>query len=155
MWYILSFAFQLSGGVILLLWAFRKTQEQIVYSYYPIEAVPKPNNDDMCTMKKERVQEIATDIYRNRFAFGDLCAGYLIAVVAGKILSDCVNFISVLIIASAITGIECYFAKMLAKRKFSEDMQVPASKLKELGVHMTASDREFDEMLSDIGLEVK
>lgn len=150
MWYVLSFAFQLSGGLILLLWAFRKTQEQIVYSYYPIEAIAKPNDDGICTLKKERVQEIATNIYRNRFAFGDLCAGYLIAVIAEKTFKDCENLISVLIITGIITGIEYYFAEIMSKNNFPKDMQKHSSELEKLGVNMVATKGEVTEMLGEV-----
>lgn len=150
MLYVLSFAFQLSGGVILLLWAFRNAQKQIVNSYYPIEAVPQPDDNDMCTMKEARVQEIATNIYRNRFAFGNLCAGYLIAVVAEKTLSNCTAFLSVVITTSIITWVEYNIAKFLAKKNFHENMQVPSSKLEELGVDITASNKEINAMLNDV-----
>lgn len=150
MLYVFSFAFQLSGGVILLLWAFRDAQKQIIDSYHPIEAVPQPDDNDMCMMKEARVQEIATNIYRNRFAFGDLCAGYLIAIVAEKTLSNCTAFLSVVITTSIITWLEYHIAEFLAKKNFHENMQVPSSELKKLGVHMVASDKEFNEMLNEV-----
>lgn len=151
MWYVLSFAFQLSGGVILLLlWVFTDARKKVVESYYPADTTAQPDDDNMCTLKKERMQEIATDIYRNRFAFGDLCAGYLIAVIAEKTLSDCAIFLCVVILTSVITWIEYYFAKVLAKRNFPEDMLVPASELEKYGVGMYATDRETQEMLDEI-----
>ena len=134
----------------MLLWAFRNAQKQIVNSYYPIEAVPQPDDNDMCTMKEARVQEIATNIYRNRFAFGNLCAGYLIAVVAEKTLSNCTAFLSVVITTSIITWVEYNIAKFLAKKNFHENMQVPSSKLEELGVDITASNKEINAMLNDV-----
>lgn len=151
MWYVLSFAFQLSGGVILLLlWVFTDARKKVVDVYHPVEALAQPDDNDMCTLKKERIQEIATDIYRNRFAFGDLCAGYLIAIIAEKTLSDCAIFLCVVILTIVITWIEYYFAKVLAKRNFPDDMQVPVSILRKLGVSTSASDREFNEMLGEL-----
>ncbi len=134
----------------MLLLAFRNTQKQIVASYYPIEAVPQPDDNDMCMMRGTRIREIATNIYNNRFAFSDLCIGYLIAVVSEKTLSNFTSFSFVMIATGVITYIENYIAGFLAKRNFPEDMQVPASKLEELGVNMTASNRAFYEMLDEV-----
>ncbi len=151
MWHILSFAFQVSGGVILLLlWVFTDARKKVVDSYYPTETTAQPDDDDMCTLKKERIQEIATDIYRNRFAFGDLCVGYLIAVFADKTLSSCETLFSVIFMTVSITGFEYCLAKVLSRRNFPEDIQVPVSKLRERGVSTFASDREFNEMLDDV-----
>lgn len=74
----------------------------------------------------------------------------MIAVVAEESFGDCVNFLYVLILTGIITWIECYLAKVLAKRNFSENMQVPASKLEEPGIDMSANDRDVKEMINEI-----
>lgn len=135
MWYVLSFAFQVSGGVILLLlWVFTDAREKVIDSYYPVEALAQSDDNDMCTLKKERVQGIVADVYRNRFAFGDLCIGYLIAVVAEKTLSNVETLFSVIFMTVSITGFEYCLAKILAKRKFPEGMQVSSSELTKRGI---------------------
>ena len=79
-----------------MLWVFTDVEKKVKDSYHPTEAIAQPDDNGICILKKERVQEIVADIYRNRFAFGDLCVGYLIAVVAEKTLSNCETIFSVI-----------------------------------------------------------
>ena len=150
MFYILSIVFQLSGALILLLWAFRCTKKQVVNSYYPSGAIGHPDDNNMCKLRKERIEEIVTDIYRNRCAFGNLCIGYLLAVFAEKTFNDCVIFFFVVVATFFITSLEYYTAAFLAQKNFSEDMQIHSSELEKLGVDMFASDKECEEMLNEI-----
>ena len=103
MFYIFSIVFQLSGALILLCSSFKCTKKQVVNSYYPSGAIGHPDDNDMCKLRKERIQEIVTDIYRNRCAFGNLCIGYSLTVVAEKTFSDCVTFFSVAVATAFIT----------------------------------------------------
>ena len=148
--YILSLSFQLSGALILLLWSWRKTEKHIIDSYYPAEAVAEPDDNDICTMKKERVQLVITDLYRNRCAFSDLCLGYLITIWGEKTFSDCITFVSIIIGTAIITKFECSITNIIAKKKFPEDVKVHSSELEKRGISMTITDKETQEMINRI-----
>ena len=98
------------------------------------------------------MQLIVTNLYRNRCAFGDLCIGYLITIFATKTFSDCITFVSIIIATALITGLEYHLAAVLAKKDFPEGIEVHSSELEKRRVTLTATDKEFNEMLTEVGV---
>ena len=72
-------AFQLADALLLLLGSFSKTKEYVIDSYYPTDAISRPDDANMCQMRKEKVQMLIRNLNLNRCicALG-ICLQYLL-----------------------------------------------------------------------------
>ena len=143
-------AFQLAGALLLLLGSFSKTKEYVIDSYYPTDAISRPDDANMCQMRKEKVQIIIRNLYLNRCAFGDLCIGYLLAVFAEKVYCDSVTLFGVIGATVLITWGEWWISSILAGRNAQEPMEVSSEELERRGVPSIATHKEVEEMLEEV-----
>ena len=74
--YILSISFQVSGGLILLLWSFGRTKEKVLQLYFPGSNIVERDENNKVCLDKKKLRKKAVDIYMNRFAFICLIIGY-------------------------------------------------------------------------------
>ncbi len=74
--YILSISFQVSGGLILLLWSFGRTKEKVFQLYFPGSNIVERDENNKVCLDKKKLRKKAVNIYMNRFAFICLIIGY-------------------------------------------------------------------------------
>ena len=71
MLFIGMLAFQLAGAVILLLNCCKGNKKAVIKNCFPGSNVVERDNNNNCTIPKEKLQESAHKIYLNIVAFGD------------------------------------------------------------------------------------
>lgn len=123
---VASFAFQISGAIILLLWYLtnsdRKIKQMCLEEH---DGILMFDFDGSTVLAKENLQSKAKTFYQNTFAFADILIGYTSAIFANNTtLSPCCIFTFVVITTVVILGIEILLSKALAKINYSSDQRV-------------------------------
>ena len=144
---IISISLQLSGAVILLLWCLRgASKEQVVRKYFPGSNTVKRDDENNCTLSKERLQEITSEVYVNALAFVDLILGYLIAYFIQNTIEPIVAVILTVLLTISLIVIERVVARKLAEMKYPKDLVIPYSFLAKYGVDTFITNKEIDDM---------
>lgn len=144
---IISISLQLSGAVILLLWCLKgASKEQVVRKYFPGSNTVKRDDENNCTLSKERLQAITSEVYINALAFVDLILGYLIAYFVQNSLEPIVAVILTVLLTIGVIALERVVAQKLAKRKYPKDLVIPYSYLEKYGVDTFITNKEIDDM---------
>ena len=105
--YILSISFQVSGGLILLLWSFGRTKEKVFQLYFPGSNIVERDENNKVCLDKKKLRKKAVNIYMNRFAFICLIIGYGLSLFGD--ISD-YNILKAL----CIIGIESIFIILIS-----------------------------------------
>ena len=123
---IASFAFQISGAIILLLWYLINSDKKIKQSCLEDhDGILWFNMDRTTVLSKEDLQAKAKVFYQNTFAFVDILIGYTCAIFADNTaLCPCCIFSFVVIVTVAILGIELLASKRLARVNYPNDQRV-------------------------------
>lgn len=123
---VASFAFQISGAIILLLWYIinsdRKIKQACLEDH---DGILLFDMDGTTALSKEVLQAKAKVFYQNTFAFVDILMGYTCAIFADNtaLCPSCI-FSFVVIATVVILGIELLISRGLAKAKYSTDQRV-------------------------------
>lgn len=120
-----SFAFQLSGAVILLLWSLRNIDQKIKSISIENNGIPIIDFNNTTVVSKVDLQKNAKKVYINIAAFLDLVIGYSAAVFAeSSSLSSYVVFILVVLATFVIIIIEIFLSGHVAKLRYNTDQRV-------------------------------
>lgn len=127
MWYIASMSFQLVGAIILL-WSSvqKKIEEQIPIIYFEKESGNIVDEDEMISLNKEKVKDIAKSIILNRCAFVYLILGYATTICAEKTMSNCYTVTGVIVFSSILFCIGCCISEKISKAQAEKNVKVPA-----------------------------
>lgn len=150
MCYVFSYAFQLSGALLLLFWSLKGIKKNILELYFPGTNIIERDEDDNCTLLKEVLQKNAKKIVLNIFSFGNLVVGYLLAVIAEKTLDNCKTLILVIVLTVAIICVEYILTVVIAIKKYPENILVPYSQLKPYNVDTIVTEAEIEQMCAEI-----
>lgn len=143
--------FQLAGALILLLNSINGSNEVVIKNCFSGSNMVERDDNDICTIPKEKLRNSAHKIYLNIVAFLDLVIGYGIAAFSpSPTTSTLCTFAIVLAGSFTLMVMEYFLSKWGAWAKYPVDELVPYSKLKKHGVDTNITGKELDEMLSDI-----
>ena len=126
---VLSYAFQLAGALLLLLWCVGKLDAKIVKGCLDNRPDPRAGrfDKDGCYRKlsKEELQESAKNVYLNIATFANLVIGYTLAIFMTDVCIPrwCV-LICVIVVVALILGFEHFIVRVIAKRKYHTDRKI-------------------------------
>ncbi|WP_099335748.1 hypothetical protein [Clostridium cadaveris] len=124
--YILSVSFQVAGALILLIKSLKgKVLDKAKEMYVSEFKGPLISEKNKIVLSKERIQEIAMDIYINRIAFLYLSIGYIISIFGKQNTNISKGSICMyMVIASLLLIAGGYiFSKTISKMHFKEDIE--------------------------------
>ena len=126
---ILSYAFQLAGALILLLWSIRKCDANVIKGCFDNQASIYASSDDdsgsFTVIPKEDLQQSSQNVYLNIASFVDLSIGYALAIFITDIcISRCCVLAWVIISVFLILVIERFSVCLIAKKMYSADRKV-------------------------------
>lgn len=152
MLFAFSYAFQISGAIILLLWSLKSVKQNVFELYFPGSNVIERDENDICILDKEKLQKGLQTILQNIFAFVDLIVGYSMAIFAEKLFENCKTFVIVWILTLTITGIEHLTAVIIAKIRYPKDISIAFDEVQkyktDVGTFVT--EREIDQMFNEV-----
>lgn len=126
---ILSYAFQLAGALLLLLWCIGKCDAKVVKGCFSDHPTPLRMEIDekggYTTVSKEDLQESAQNVYLNIFSFADLVIGYALAIfVTDVTIPRWLVLIFVAVVVAFLLLAEHFVICKMAKKKYTEDRKV-------------------------------
>ena len=139
--YILSISFQVSGGLILLLWSFGRTKEKVFQLYFPGSNIVERDENNKVCLDKKKLRKKAVNIYMNRFAFICLIIGYGLSLFGD--ISDYNRWKALCII-----GIESIFIILISIIYFRKDEYIDFDNLED--VDTFTSDAEISSILDHL-----
>lgn len=126
---ILSYAFQLAGALLLLLWCIGKCDANVVKGCFNNHPTPLWLEMDergyYTTVAKEDLQESAKNVYLNITTFTDLAIGYALAIFVTDVTIPrwlVLTFVAVLVVILLLA--ERFGIDALAKKKYPKDRRV-------------------------------
>lgn len=133
MFYILSVSFQVAGALILL----KKSLKEKVLDKAKGIYISESGDTLMCeknkiVLYKDRIQEIAMDIYIDRVAFLYLTIGYSISIF-GKYDTDtskCEIVIFEIIVSIILIAVGTKISKFITKKLFNNNIEVGINNFK-------------------------
>lgn len=148
---VVSIALQLSGALLLLMWSIRGARKTaIIERCFPGSNIVDRDENNNCTITKEKLQKVAYEVYLNIAAFADLVVGYLIAYFATSNYSPICAVAYTIFATAVIIGIEMFLAKRIARLRYKEDELVAYEDLEKVGVETTITAQEIDEICRSI-----
>lgn len=150
MLFVLSYSFQISGAVILLLGSLSATNKKILAAYFSAPSVVLRDDNDMCMLSKKELQKACRPVYQNIVAFINLVIGYSLAIFAEKQYENCRTFILVVCITILVIAIEYATVYVLAWVRYRSDKQVPFAEIHKHQPHIATvmTEKELDDILS-------
>lgn len=149
--FIAMLVFQLAGALILLLKCCIGSKKAVIRSCFPGSNFAPRDDNNECTISKDKLRESAHKIYLNAAAFLDLVIGYLLAAFSPESsFSQLIAIVSVVVITLILLVVEYFGSKKLAAVIYAEDMKLPYSELKKNDVDAFASDQDVNEMLDEV-----
>lgn len=151
MLFISMLAFQLAGALVLLLNCIKGNRTTVIKNCFPGSNVIERDDNNVCTIPKEKLRESSFKIYLNIVAFADLVIGYAIAAFSPvATYSTKETVIGVTVATIALLVIEYFGSKMVSNLIYNKDKQVDYDELKENGVDTFATNKEVEDMFNDI-----
>ncbi|MDY4949212.1 MAG: hypothetical protein SO128_07555 [Clostridium cadaveris] len=133
MLYILSLSFQVAGALILLRKSLKeKVLDKAKEIYVSEFKGPLMCEDNKIVLYKERIQEIAMDIYIDRIAFLYLTIGYSISIF-GKYDTDTSKgkiVILEILVSIALIAAGTKISKIITKKRFNKNIEEDINNLK-------------------------
>ena len=149
MMFICMLAFQLSGALVLLLNCIKGGKKSVIRNCFTGTIIVERDENNMCIIPKEKLQESAHKIYLNILAFADLVIGYLFATFSpianariGVVLTE------VIIATFILLLLEYYISCFCAKRIYAKDISIPFDELED--VDTTSTNQEIEDLFRDI-----
>ena len=125
---VCSFAFQIAGAVLLLLWSIRKCDTKIKEQYLESAGIPISQFDETglyTEIPKEYLQAAAKVTYKNIVAFANILIGYTCAVFSVETyLPRWFIFILVVVLTAIILWFENVCVSCIARKRYPEDERV-------------------------------
>lgn len=126
---VLSYAFQVAGALILLLWCIgnldKKVKQNCVDSHAGILWGEFDAGGEYTNLSAADLQASAKNIYLNIVAFGNLVVGYALAIFMTDVaVSPCYILLFVVLAVVAILCIEYFLIAKIAAKKYCEDQKV-------------------------------
>ena len=141
--------FQLSGALILLLNSVKCRKEMIIKNCFPVSNFAQRDENNNCTIEKEKLQKSAHNTYLNMIAFVDLVVGYILAVFSPTSTTEiCLLLLAVIVLTCILLYAEYFLSLICAKIIFAKDMVIPFKNLD--GVDTVPTSKEIDEMFNDM-----
>lgn len=141
---------QLSGAIILLLNSIKANEERIIKGCFPGSNIVERDDNDMCLIKKEKLQKSAVTVYLNIMAFADLVFGYGIAAWnPSSRVQGFKGMIFVIACSLAVTILEYCVCLIVSKLKYSKDKEEHYSTLQKNGVDTTLTPKDVTSLWSD------
>ena len=126
--YVSSFAFQIAGAVLLLLWSIRKCDAKIKEQCLESAGILSYQFDETgiyTDIPKEDLQTVAKLTYKNIAAFVDILIGYTCAIFSIEThLPRWSVFILVIVLTTIILWVEDICVGHIARKCYSEDERV-------------------------------
>ena len=126
---VLSYAFQIAGALLLLLWCIGKCDANVVKDCFSNHPAPlwleMDEKGAYTTVSKENLQESAKNVYLNIASFADLAIGYALAIFVTDLTIPrwlVLIFVAVLVVILLIA--ERFGIDALAKKKYPKDRRV-------------------------------
>ena len=129
----------------MLLNCVKGTKEAVIKNCFPGSNIVERDDDNNCTIPKEKMRESAHKIYRNIVAFGDLVIGYAIAAFSPISLYR-IGYTLLFVSAGTLIMLiaEYYLTKLVAQLIYAKDEIVPYEYLAANGVETTITNAEID-----------
>lgn len=151
MLFIGMLGFQLAGALILLLNCCKGNKVAVIKNCFPGSNTVERDENNNCTIPKEKLQESAHKIYLNIVAFGDLVIGYTMAAFSPvAVYSTCYTVLGVGGATFLLLIVEYYLSKWIARIIYAKDEIVPYNELEKGGVDTFATNKEVDDMIKEI-----
>lgn len=123
-----SFAFQIAGAVLLLLWSIRKCDAKIKEQCLESADILSFQFDETgvyTDIPKDDLQAVAKVTYKNIAAFVDILIGYTCAVFSVETyLPRWFIFILVVVLTAIILWLESVCVSCIARKRYPEDERV-------------------------------
>lgn len=123
-----SFAFQIAGAVLLLLWSIRKCDTKIKEQCLESTGflVSQFDATGLYTdIPKDELQAVAKVTYKNIAAFVDILIGYTCAVFSAETpLPRWSIFVLVIVLTTIILWLENIYVSHVARKRYPEDERV-------------------------------
>lgn len=144
-------AFQLAGALILLINCSKADRKAVIKNCFPGSNIAERDDDNICTISKEKLQNSAHKIYLNIVAFADLVIGYGLAAFSPvATYQTCQTVIGVAISTIALLFIEYFLSLVTARKIYHSDLKVDYSELEENDVDTDITIKELNDMLSGV-----
>lgn len=153
-----SYAFQISGAIILLLWSLRGIKANVLDLYFSDSNVIERDNNDMCVLAKEKLQKKLQTIFQNIFAFADLIVGYSLALFAQSLFESYKTFVITEVLTVIIIVAEYFASIIIAKVKYPKDVSMSFAEIQKYkpDVSTFTTNKEVDDMFNEVfGAEPK
>ena len=123
---VLSYAFQLAGALLLLLWCIGKCDANVVKGCFDNHASSYVGGFDeggpFTMIPEEDLQQSAQNVYRNIATFANLAIGYALTIFMTDIcISPWCVLIYVAIVVVLILAVEHFSINLIASKKYSSD----------------------------------
>ena len=132
---VLSYAFQISGAIILLNWTVSNFDDRVKRRFFQPHKgliLSGPEDDMKITLEKEELQRTAIEVLKGGTAAANIMIGYVFAIfMETTITSKWVVVLAVLLCAGAILSAEHFLLKCIAKRKYPQDIQLSGTETPE------------------------
>ena len=129
-----------------MMWCFKgATEEEIIRRYFPGSNLIERDKNNFGTLKKEKLQSVASVAYINVVAVFNLIIGYMTAFFSSE-NSD--NILSSILLTFIFTAIILYIESKIVKRfskfKYPNDVKVPFDDLKNADIETIITFEEID-----------
>lgn len=110
--YIIAISLQLSGALLLLLYAFPTKRDDLIKSFAKSSVIFRDNNTDKIFYNTQAFTDMCKNAYLNKFAFIYILAGYVVGIF-GEI--GAVNKAMVMLYVLALFVIELCLARFIVR----------------------------------------
>ena len=123
-----SFAFQIAGAVLLLLWSIRKRDTKIKEQCLESAGILSFQFDETgvyTDIPKDDLQAVAKVTYKNIAAFVDILIGYACAIFSTETpLPQWSIFVLVIVLTTIILWVETVYVSHVARKRYPKDERV-------------------------------
>lgn len=145
MLFICMLVLQMTGALLLLLNCSKGSKKAVIKNCFPGSNIAERDDNNNCTIPKEKLQESAHKIYLNITAFADLVVGYIIAAFSPiATYSTCYTVLGVAALTVILLVCEFYFSRLTARLVYSKDEEIQYSELEKNGVDTEITLAEID-----------
>ena len=152
--FVLSYAFQITGAILLLLWSLKGIQKNIFDLYFSESSFVERDDNNMCTLHKERLQKETRTVVLNIAAFSDIIVGYLLAIVGEQQFSNQISFLSIIGLTVIISLLEYAIAFLISKFKYPEDVKISYDHLLNRDILTNPTNQEISDAVTSVYKEV-
>lgn len=123
---VLSFAFQISGAIILLNWSVSNLDNRIkakCFDQHTSLTLETTSDGIKIRLRKDDLQRYAIELYKSVVAIANILIGYSCAIfMEDNIVSKYVTLLLVVVAVAAILLVEKLVIEKLARKKYNVDL---------------------------------